>query len=143
MTHRTYRTEALTGWPTPATEILTRRARRAHEFYPDDQPARAAFLARAARALALAQRLDQVLHDYWRGIDRAIAAGTADGPGWWDLQCDPRAEQERVIAEWAFAHADLDARADLLEDLRIQLITSVGFDVRDTTPTPSTATGNP
>ncbi|WP_067667099.1 hypothetical protein [Nocardia miyunensis] len=131
--HRTYRTEALTGWPTPATEILTERGRRAHEFYPDDQPAREAFLARVTRAIALVQILDQVLHGYRGDVDRAVTAGAADGLGWWDAHCGPRTEQEQVIAEWAFAYVDQDTTADLLEDLRILLVTSVGFDVRDTT----------
>jgi hypothetical protein len=131
--HNTYRTEALTGWPLSATSILTERANRADEYFPSNQHAREEFTARAVRAIVLAEQVHRVLHGYWRTIDHAVTAGQAEGPGWWDTECEPRADQEKHLAEWAFAHAarGADANPDLTADLDILLDVSLGFDARD------------
>ncbi|MEG8179280.1 hypothetical protein GZH49_12150 [Nocardia terpenica] len=114
--------------PDTAVDILTARARRAAEFYPHDRRAREAFERHCARAIRLARHADRVLHACWQTIDHAQATGQ---PYPRDIAIAPRAVQESVIADWAWAHADPRSRftsPEFAADMDIQLTVTVHMD---------------
>ncbi|WP_280264718.1 hypothetical protein [Nocardia wallacei] len=120
-----------------AADILAARARRAAAFYPHDPTARKAFLRHCERARVLAVHADVYVHAYWRALD----SGRIAQPVGLDAPHDSRAEQEKVVAEWAWAHANTDNRftsPGLAADMDIMLITSTNIDpssIRATAPT--------
>ncbi|GAB2709490.1 hypothetical protein [Nocardia thraciensis] len=123
--------------PPTAADILAARARRAADFYPHDPVTRAAFVRHCDRASVLATHAEVYLHAFWEALDSGRIAQPV-GP---NAPQDSRAEQVKVVAEWAWAHADPGTEFtsdDLAADMDIALITSTNLhpgSIRATAPT--------